>query len=72
MNTVENVENVENMEFVLPTNGNWNWNGNGKVLKSKRERVPLSMRGRLCLPGGVLEQRVKGWDTFAEEFVDFM
>ena len=54
MNTVENVENIE---LLLPANG--------KALKNKRERVPLSMRGRLCLPGGVLEQRVKGWDTFA-------
>lgn len=35
--------------------------------------MPLSMRAKISLPWeGRIEPKVKGWDTYNEDFVDFM
>ena len=42
--------------------------------KKKKERTPLSMRFNFNSPqteNRGFETKVKGWETFADEFVDF-
>lgn len=46
----------------------------GKRKEKKKERPPLSMRNKRnsLQERRVQEPKVKGWDTYADDFVDFM